>query len=154
MIVSNNIKIKRWAHQFSNRQKHLIMIAIEYVCEFKMCMLVLHFQQLVNNSSQTIFLNLNIETQYGTNQCMQSRHRMPKTNHCRRSVFACWNYATRHPERCMCQNGKDQTGHQWCPLSLGNSMQKEGWSPGTTSCIMWNFPNISKVRWCNGWLRR
>ena len=27
-------------------------------------------------------------TEYGTKQCMESRHRMPETNQCRRSVFA------------------------------------------------------------------
>ena len=32
-----------------------------------------------------------LETEYGTNQCMQSRHMMPETNQCRRSVFASWN---------------------------------------------------------------
>ena len=32
-------------------------------------------------------------------QCMQSRHRMPETNQCRRPVLAGWNCATRHPER-------------------------------------------------------
>ena len=42
------------------------------------------------------------ETECGTKQCMQIRHRMPETNQCRRSVFASWNCATRHPERCMC----------------------------------------------------
>ena len=31
------------------------------------------------------------ETEYGTKQCMQSRHMMPETNQCRRSVFASWN---------------------------------------------------------------
>ena len=31
------------------------------------------------------------ETEYGTKQYMQSRHRMPETNQCRRSVFASWN---------------------------------------------------------------
>ena len=41
------------------------------------------------------------ETEYGTKQSMQSRYRMPETNQCRRSVFASWNCATRHPERCM-----------------------------------------------------
>ena len=45
-------------------------------------------------------------------QCMQSRHRMPETNQCRRPVLAGWNCATRHPERCMCSSGKDHTGNQ------------------------------------------
>ena len=52
------------------------------------------------------------ETEYGTKQCMQCRHRIPETNQCTRNVFASWNCATRHPERCMCWNGKDQTGNQ------------------------------------------
>ena len=42
------------------------------------------------------------ETEYGTKQCMQSRHMMPETKQCRRYVFASWNCATQHPERCMC----------------------------------------------------
>ena len=33
--------------------------------------------------------------------CRAVTHRMPETNQCRRSVFASWNCATRHPERCM-----------------------------------------------------
>ena len=28
------------------------------------------------------------------------------------AVLAGWNCATRHPERCMCSSGKDQTGNQ------------------------------------------
>ena len=35
-----------------------------------------------------------------------------KPTQCRRPVLAGWNCATRHPERCMCSSGKDQTGNQ------------------------------------------
>ena len=52
------------------------------------------------------------ENKYGTKQCMQSRHMIPETHQYRRSVFASWNCATEHQERCMCWNGKDQTGNQ------------------------------------------
>ena len=58
------------------------------------------------------------ETEYGTKQCMQSRHRMHETNQCRRPVFAIWNCATRHPDRCMCWNREDETGNQCGPLSI------------------------------------
>ena len=52
------------------------------------------------------------ETEPRAKQCMQSRHRMPEANQCRKPVLAGWNCATRHPERCMCSSGKDQTGNQ------------------------------------------
>ena len=65
------------------------------------------------------------ETEYGTKQCMQSRHMMPETNQCIRYVFASGNCATQHPERCMCWNGRDQTGNQWGPLSIWTTPCRE-----------------------------
>ena len=58
-------------------------------------------------------------------QCMQSRHRMPEANQCRRPVLAGWNCATRHPERCMCSSGKGQTGNQWGSLSIWSEPGRE-----------------------------
>ena len=52
------------------------------------------------------------ETELRAKQCMQSRDRMPEANQCRRPVLAGWNCVTRHPEKCMCLRGKDQTGNE------------------------------------------
>ena len=64
------------------------------------------------------------ETEPRAKQCMQSRHRMPETNQCRTPVLSGWNYATRHPERCMCLSG-NQWGNQWGSLSIWSEPGRE-----------------------------
>ena len=87
------------------------------------------------------------ETEPRAKQCMQSRHRMPETNQCRRPVLADWNCATRHPERCMCSSGKDQTGKPMrLTLYMVRTRQREGYSRGTVSCVVWSLLT-SLLRW-------
>ena len=95
------------------------------------------------------------ETESRAKQCMQSRHRMPEANQCRRPVLAGWNCATRHPERCMCSSGK--TKHE---TSEAHSLYDQNPAKRrleSRNCFLRSvkpadFP--PKVIRCSAWLRR
>ena len=95
------------------------------------------------------------ETKPRNKHCMQSRHRKPEANQCRRHVLSGWNCAIRHLERCMCLGGKDQTENQWGSLSIWSEPGRE--KAKVKECSLHSvkpadFP--SKVIRYSTWLRR
>ena len=96
------------------------------------------------------------ETVYGTKQCMQSRHRMPETNQCRRSVFASWSCATRHPiDVCArIEKTKQETNEAHSLYGQHSAADRR---LKCRNCFLRSVKPAelsSKIIRCNEWLRR
>ena len=85
---------------------------------------------------------------------MQSRHRMPETNQCRRSVFVSWNCATRHPERCArMEKTKQETNEAHSLYGQHHAERRLKFH----NCFLRSVKPAEfspKIIRCNEWLRR